>query len=442
MDDNYDIIVLGTGLTECILSGIFSVEGKKVLHMDRNDYYGGESASLNLTQLYRKHRPDAAVPAELGHDRDYNIDLIPKFMMANGEIVRFLTHIDVTRYLEFKQISGSFVYREGKISKVPATETEAISSSLLGMLEKRRVQQFFEFIQNWKDDDESTHNGLNLDTNTMADVYAKFSLEPAAQTFIGHAMALHFDDEYINKPARETIEKIILYVASVARYGKSPYIYPLHGLGELPQSFARLSAIYGGTYMLDRAADEIIYENGVAVGIRSGNETAKAKQIICDPSYNKDKVKVTGKVARAICFLKHPIPNTSDADSVQIIIPQNELGRQHDVYVASVSNNHSVCPKDMYLAIVSTIVETEDPESELKAGLDILGPIHDKFISVSNIEEPTTDGVQEQVFVSKSYDASTHFETVCDDVKDIYRRMTGTDLVLKKRSDAEHVEEA
>lgn len=194
--------------------------------------------------------------------------------------------------------------------------------------------------------------------------------------------------------------------------------------------------------MLDRAADEIIYENGVAVGIRSGNETAKAKQIICDPSYNKDKVKVTGKVARAICFLKHPIPNTSDADSVQIIIPQNELGRQHDVYVASVSNNHSVCPKDMYLAIVSTIVETEDPESELKAGLDILGPIHDKFVSVSNIEEPITDGVQEQVFVSKSYDASTHFETVCDDVKDIYRRMTGTDLVLKKRSDAEHVEEA
>jgi Rab GDP dissociation inhibitor len=27
------------------------VEGKKVLHMDRNDYYGGESASLNLTQV-------------------------------------------------------------------------------------------------------------------------------------------------------------------------------------------------------------------------------------------------------------------------------------------------------------------------------------------------------------------------------------------------------
>lgn len=50
-DTDYDVIVLGTGLTECILSGLLSVDGKKVLHMDRNDYYGAESASLNLTQV-------------------------------------------------------------------------------------------------------------------------------------------------------------------------------------------------------------------------------------------------------------------------------------------------------------------------------------------------------------------------------------------------------
>lgn len=43
--------MLGTGLTECILSGLLSVAGKKVLHMDRNQYYGGESASLNLVRL-------------------------------------------------------------------------------------------------------------------------------------------------------------------------------------------------------------------------------------------------------------------------------------------------------------------------------------------------------------------------------------------------------
>ena len=120
MDGEYDAIVLGTGLKECIISGLLSVQGKKVsillsvspvvhicwngccydgrkhlnvtqknlnrylqwngascvgrwcrpvkwsrkgpkatrlgsgmqvLHMDRNSYYGGESASFNLTQV-------------------------------------------------------------------------------------------------------------------------------------------------------------------------------------------------------------------------------------------------------------------------------------------------------------------------------------------------------------------------------------------------------
>jgi Rab GDP dissociation inhibitor len=51
MNEEYDCIILGTGLKECILSGVLSVEGFKVLHMDRNGYYGGESASLNLNQV-------------------------------------------------------------------------------------------------------------------------------------------------------------------------------------------------------------------------------------------------------------------------------------------------------------------------------------------------------------------------------------------------------
>ncbi len=50
MDQEYDVVVLGTGLKECILSGLLSVAGMKVLHMDRNNYYGGESASLSLIQ--------------------------------------------------------------------------------------------------------------------------------------------------------------------------------------------------------------------------------------------------------------------------------------------------------------------------------------------------------------------------------------------------------
>ena len=36
----------------------------------------------------------------------------------------------------------------------------------------------------------------------------------------------------------------------------------------------RLSAIYGGTYMLDKPADEIVYENGKVVGVKSQGEVS------------------------------------------------------------------------------------------------------------------------------------------------------------------------
>lgn len=74
--------------------------------------------------------------------------------------MKVLVHTDVTRYLEFKQVDGSFVYRDGRISKVPSNEMEALSSPLMGIFEKRRAKKFFEFCHNYKYDDPSTQQGF------------------------------------------------------------------------------------------------------------------------------------------------------------------------------------------------------------------------------------------------------------------------------------------
>lgn len=114
--------------------------------------------SLAFQQVYKKFR-DTAPPEGLGRSRDYAIDLIPKFNFAAGLLTRMLVHTDVVRYLEFKQVAGSFVYRDGKIYKVPSNETEALKSPLMGLFEKRRMRNFMLFLQNWKDEDPATHQG-------------------------------------------------------------------------------------------------------------------------------------------------------------------------------------------------------------------------------------------------------------------------------------------
>ena len=51
-----------------------------------------------------------------------------------------------------------------------------------------------------------------------------------------------------------------------------------------------------------------------------------------------------------------------------------------DIYIAKVSSTHNVCAKDVYIAIVSTIVETSNPEQEIAPGLQLLGPIYEKYV--------------------------------------------------------------
>lgn len=112
----------------------------------------------------------------------------------------------------------------------------------------------------------------------------------------------------------------------------------------------------------------------------------------------------TGKVVRAICLLNHPVANTNDNGSCQIIIPQRQVKRQNgkdaglldkqcyfatsrnsqslysvDIYVFVSSFSHNVAPQGMYIAIVSTTVETNNPEQELEPGLALLGAIREKY---------------------------------------------------------------
>jgi len=515
LKDQYDVIVVGTGLTECILSGIFSVEGKAVLHIDRNWYYGGESASLDLDHFWKTYKwtpeqrakdaeyqaacqkidgeeeakvraykkdhngslegyqapnrwslyppsPGPRVPAawvkpgatmnELPREcNKWHIPLVPKFLMADGELTKFIRSIPALHDIEFLQVGGSYVVRSDAPHKVPSTRMEALSSPLVSKMQKLYLQNFLQFIAAYRDEDQSTHRkGLSLDNNTMRDFYKSFGLDGWTSEFIGHAMALYVDDSYLDKPAREPIMRIILYVRSMARFGKSPYIFPRYGLNELPERFSRVSAVYGGLHALNTPLQEVVYEGGKMTGVKilhpetKAEVTIKTNTLIADPTYflgDTSKICQVGKVVRAICIINHQIEGLSGVDSAQIIIPASQMSRKNDVYIFMVSSTNFKVAHDCYSIVsVSTIVEgnSDQPERQLEPGFariglgsGYLGRNEEKFIQVVDLYEPVSDGRSDNVYITRSYDATTHFETCTDDVKDIFRRITGTELVVE-----------
>lgn len=55
-----------------------------------------------------------------------------------------------------------------------------------------------------------------------------------------------------------------------------------------------------------------------------------------------------------------------------------------DIYISVISHDHMVAAKGFWLAIVSTTVETANPEAELQPGLELLGPIEQKYVRSKN----------------------------------------------------------
>lgn len=143
---------------------------------------------------------------------------------------------------------------------------------------------------------------------------------------------------------------------------------------------------------------------------------------------------------RSIFIMDHPIPGADDCESTQIIIPFNQVAkagfpdRSADIYVSCVSYAHMVAGKGMYIAIASTTVETDNPVAELDPAVRLLGPHIERFDSVSDTFEPAADGSEDGCYISKSYDASSHFESTTADVLDLYRRVTGKELDLDSSS--------
>ena len=99
----YDAIILGTGIQSCLLGLCLAQAKKKVLQVDREKFYGGEGASLALDEFYQKfmgpdgykkewEKPVAEGGRGFGRAFNYQIDLCPKFIMAQGDMVKLLIH--------------------------------------------------------------------------------------------------------------------------------------------------------------------------------------------------------------------------------------------------------------------------------------------------------------------------------------------------------------
>ena len=70
-------------------------------------------------------------------------------------------------------------------------------------------------------------------------------------------------------------------------------------------------------------------------------------------------------------------------------------------------------------------------KSELAAGLALLqNGLVKIFYDMYDLMVPTITGEAERVFLTQSFDPTTHFETAIADVLEVFKRITGEELKL------------
>ena len=74
-------------------------------------------------------------------------------------------------------------------------------------------------------------------------------------------------------------------------------------------------------------------------------------------------------------------------------------------YLFCCSYAHNVAAKGKFIAFVSTEAETDKPDVELKAGIDLLGPVEEIFYDTYDRFVPTNNHEVDSCFIST---VSTH----------------------------------
>ncbi|KAF9943585.1 hypothetical protein BGZ65_000703, partial [Modicella reniformis] len=117
-------------------------------------------------------------------------------------------------------------------------------------------------------------------------VQSTYGLTGKVLTAVVYAIGFDGND---NATTTEGLKSVKIYLQSLGRYGNSAYLCPLYGVGtELAQAFCRVSAVYGGIYMLQH---ELVKHNVDDATnqwksvVDHAGRTLQAKQLICSREY-------------------------------------------------------------------------------------------------------------------------------------------------------------
>ncbi|KAK6001164.1 hypothetical protein QM012_003247 [Aureobasidium pullulans] len=270
---SYDVLISGTGIQQSLLALALSRSGKKVLHVDKDDTYGGPEAALSLQEAEqwveklssakqtRFSNASITKPAEgeqkLSPSRAYNLSLAPTLVYTRSGLLPILVSSKTNEQLEFMAVGGWFVFEKQKDSarvvRVPNGREDIFADPSLTLKMKGQLMKFLRFVAAFEEKPETWQP--HRDTPFADFLSEQFGL-PAVDTLMALCLSLETPEKTTTEFA---LPRIARHLRSIGVFGPGfgAVIPKWGGLSEVVQVACRACAVGGGIYVLGQGISSI-----------------------------------------------------------------------------------------------------------------------------------------------------------------------------------------
>ncbi|XP_060078795.1 rab proteins geranylgeranyltransferase component A 2-like [Ylistrum balloti] len=276
--------------------------------------------------------------------RKFNLDLAPRLLYCAGNMVELLISSDIAKYCEFRTVTRVLTFIKDKLEKVPCSRADVFSSKEVSMLEKRMLMKLLTFCADYTNHE---HQYRDFADKPFKDFLKSQKLTENICHFVQHSIAMVTD----TMTTTEGLARTKKFLHSLGRYGNTAFLWPLYGSGELPQSFCRMCAVFGGVYCLRTAISAVIYgENKCKGVVLTNGQRINCRYLIMESSYaNKEDMKYQAKrhVNRGIFITDRSVLPTKD-QQLSLMHLQNSDDGNRPTAVLELPSSSMTCPQGLY----------------------------------------------------------------------------------------------
>lgn len=273
-----------------------------------------ESNTPTQQSQSEKSRKRLSYTELLKEGRRFNIDLVSKLLYSRGSLIDLLIKSNVSRYAEFKNVTRILTCHHGNIEQVPCSRSDVFSSRLLSVVEKRMLMRF---LTSCLDQDTPLHY-QDFAERPYLEFLQHHKLSENLQHFLLHSISMATPDT----PTATALTATRHFLQCLGRYGNTPFLFPLYGLGEIPQCFCRMCAVFGGIYCLRHSVQALVVDkssNRCKAVIDNQGQRISCSHVVLEEGCFTQNATPTRWVSRAIVITDGSVLPSEAEQQVSIV---------------------------------------------------------------------------------------------------------------------------